>query len=138
MPVEVQKEVTTTSEGLNSDHRSQTATVAQVPTQAESQDARSDRGNAWIWYIVGIIDLFLLLGLAFKLFGARAVGFADFLYGVTGVLAAPFRGIFPNPDIEGAYFDMSALVAIIVYILIGWLISRLIDLSTRPANSSKV
>ncbi|MDP3993079.1 MAG: YggT family protein [bacterium] len=138
MPVEVQEETTTTSEGPASDQVSQTATTSQVSTNAEVQDARSDRGNAWIWYVVGIIDLFLLLGLVFKLFGARAVGFANFLYGVTDVLAAPFRGIFPNPKVEGAYFDTAALVAIVVYVLVGWIISRLIDLSTRPSGSDKV
>lgn len=138
MPVEVQKEVTSASEGPVSDQVSQTATTTQVSTNAEVQDARSDRGNAWIWYIVGIIDVLLLLGLVFKLFGAKAVGFANFLYSITNFFAAPFRGIFPNPKVEGAYFDTSALVAIVVYVLVGWIISRLIDLSTRPANSPKV
>ncbi len=138
MPVEVQKEVTTTSEGPASNQVSQTATTAQVSTKAEVQDAHSDRGNAWIWYIVGIIDLLLLLGLIFKLFGARTVGFTNFLYGITDMLAAPFRGIFPSPKIEGSYFDTAALVAIVVYILVGWIVARLIDLATRPANSNKV
>ena len=49
MPIEVQKEVTSTSEGPVSDQVSQTATTAQVSTNAEVQDAHSDRGNAWIW-----------------------------------------------------------------------------------------
>lgn len=137
MPIEVQKEVTSTSKGPVSDQVSQTATTSQVSTNAEAQDAHSDRGNAWVWYIVGIVDLLLLLGLVFKLFGARAVGFANFLYGVTDLLKAPFRGIFPNPKVEGAYFDTAALVAIVVYVLVGWLISRLIDLATRSANSQK-
>lgn len=138
MPVEVQKEVTSASEGPVSDQVSQTATTTQVSTNAEVQDAHSDRGNAWIWYIVGIIDILLALGLVFKLFGAKAVGFANFLYGITNFFAAPFRGIFPNPKVEGAYFDTAALVAIVVYILVGWIIVRLIDLATRPAGSQKV
>ncbi|MEX1051964.1 MAG: YggT family protein [Patescibacteria group bacterium] len=138
MPIEVQKEVTSTSEGQVSDQVSQTATTAQVSTNAEVQDAHSDRGNAWIWYIVGIIDLLLLLGIVFKLFGAKAVGFTNFLYGATNFFAAPFRGIFPNPEVEGAYFDTAALVAIIVYVLVGFIVARLIDLVTRPTNSQKI
>lgn len=138
MPVEIEKEVTTKSSGPVSDQVSQTATATEAPTNDEQQDAQSDRGNAWIWYIVGIIDLLVALRLVFHLFGARAVGFADLLYKVTGLFVAPFRGIFANPTIEGSYFDMAALTAIIIYALLGWIISRLIDLATRPTNSKKV
>lgn len=138
MPVEVQKEVTATSAGPVADQISQTSTTSKVSTNAEVQDAHSDRGNAWIWYIVGIIDLLLVLGIVFKLLGAKAVGFANFLYSITNFFAAPFRGIFPNPKIEGAYFDTAAFVAIIVYVLLGWIIARLIDLATRPTSSKKI
>lgn len=138
MPIEVQKEVTTRSEGAMSDQVSQSATTAQVSTNAEIQDTHSDRGNAWIWYLVGIINLFLALAIIFKLFGAKAVGFASFLYAVANFFAAPFRGIFPNPKVEGAYFDTAALVAIVVYVLVGWIAVRLIDLATRPAGSKKI
>lgn len=138
MPVEVEKQVTTTSEGPVLDQVSQTSTVSQVSTDAEVQDAQSDRGNAWIWYIVGVINILLLLRIVFYLFGARSVGFTELLYNSTNIFVAPFRGIFSNPSIEGSYFDASALIAIIVYTVIGWLVVRLIDLATRPANSEKV
>ena len=138
MPVEIEKEVTTKSSGPVSDQVSQTATATEAPTNDEQQDAQSDRGNAWIWYIVGIVDLLVALRLVFHLFGARAVGFADLLYKITGLFVAPFRGIFSNPNIEGSYFEMASVVAIVIYALLGWIISRLIDLSTRPTNSKKV
>ncbi len=138
MPIEVNKEVTTTSTGPARDQVSQTATSTRVPTNTESRDDYSDRGNAWVWYVVGIIDFLLLLRILFHLFGARAVGFTNFLYSLTGFFTMPFQGIFPNPNIEGAYFDMAALTAIIVYLLLGWMIVGLIDLATRPADSKKV
>lgn len=138
MPVEIQKEVTTKSSSPVSSQVSQTATTAQVPTNSEQKEAKTDRGNAWVWYVIGIIDLLLLLRGLFHLLGARAVGFANLIYSVSGPFVAPFRGIFPNPKVEGSYFDMASLVAIIVYVLLGWVIVRLIDLSTRPAGSKKV
>ncbi len=142
MPVNVQKETTKTSSGPVSDQVSQTSTAAQVPTSGEviaaKQEAESDRGNAWVWYIVGVIDLLLLLRIVFYLAGAESVGFANLLYGITGPLVAPFRGIFPNPDAAGSYFDMAALAAIVIFALLGWIVSRLIDLATRPANSKKI
>lgn len=138
MSVEVEKQVTTSSDGAVADSVSQTSTATQVQTHDELQDAQSDRGNAWIWYIVGVVNLALLLRLVFYLFGARAVGFASFLYSVTNPLIAPFRGIFPNPSVDGSHFEMAAFAAIIVYSLLGWIIARLIELATRPASSSKI
>lgn len=138
MPVEIEKESTTASSGPMTDHVSQTASTREVPTYNETKDAQSDRGNAWVWYVVVIVDILLLLRGLFHLFGARVVGFASFIYNVTDFLVAPFRGIFKNPEIEGSYFDTASLVAIIVYILLGWIIVRLIDLSTRPAGSKSV
>lgn len=138
MPIEIDKEVTTTKSGPAHDQVSQTATSAQVSTNTETRDAQSDRGNAWVWYIVGIIDLLLLLRMVFHLFGARTVGFSNFLYSITSPFIAPFRGIFANPKVEGSYFDMAALTAIVAYLLLGWIISGLINLATRPTNSKKV
>ena len=138
MPIEIDKKVTSTNTGLNSDQTSQTATSAQVPTNTERRDAQTNRGNAWIWYIVGVIDLLLLLRLLFHLFSARTVGFTEFLYNITSPFVAPFRGIFANPKVEGSYFDMAALTAIVIYIIVGWVISGLINLATRPADSKEV
>jgi hypothetical protein len=33
---------------------------------------------------------------------------------------------------------MAALAAIIVFALLGWIVTRLIDLATRPTNSKKI
>lgn len=138
MPIEIEKEVTTESNGPVADQVSQTSTVAQVPTVGENMDHHADRKNAWVWYVVGFLDLLLLLRLVFNLIGAHSVGFASMLYSVTGLFTAPFRGIFPSPSVEGSYFDTAALVAIVIYALLGWAIVRIIDLATRPANSQKV
>lgn len=138
MPIEIQKEITTKSSDPVSDQVSQTSTVTQAATDTERQDAHSDRSNAWIWYIVGVIDLMLLLRLLFHLFGARAAGFTDFLYAITSPFVAPFRGIFASPRVEGSYFDTASLVAIVIYALLGWMIVGLIDLATRPADSKKM
>jgi uncharacterized protein YggT (Ycf19 family) len=138
MPIENKKEVTTKSYDPDVEQVSHTATTAQTPTESESKDAKADRNNAWIWYIVGIIDLVLALRLLFHLFGARSSGFTDFLYSITGPFVAPFRGIFASPNVGGSYFDTAALIAIVIYILLGWVISGLINLITRPSDSNRV
>lgn len=138
MPVEINKKVTTENSSPDVEQISQTATTVQTPTKVETKDAKADRSNAWIWYVVGIIDLMLILRILFHLFGANSSGFTDFLYVITNPFVAPFRGIFSSPTIDGSFFDTAALVAIIIYVLFGWMISGLINLITRPSNSNKV
>lgn len=138
MPINIEKEVKQVSSTPVVDGVVQTSTAAEVPTEGEMKDAKADRGNAWIWYIVGIVDLLLLLRFAFYLFGARAVGFADMLYSITSPFVMPFRGIFPNTQVDGSFFDTASIVAIIAYALLGWAVLGLVDLVTRPATSKKV
>jgi uncharacterized protein YggT (Ycf19 family) len=138
MPIEVDKKVTTESSRPNVDQVSQTSTTVQAPTETEAKDAKSDRSNAWVWYIVGIIDLLLLLRILFHLFGAKSAGFTNFLYTITSPFVSPFRGIFASPSVEGSYFDTASLVAIVIYALLGWMIVGLINLISRPAGSKQV
>jgi uncharacterized protein YggT (Ycf19 family) len=138
MPIIVEKEVTTNNSDPLTNQVSQSATTTQVATGGEVKDAQADRGNAWIWYIIGIIDFLLVTRFVFNLLAARSVGFADLLYNITSPLVAPFRGIFPNSTADSSYFDMASLVAIVAYMALGWIVSRLIDLVTRPTNSQKI
>ncbi len=132
MPIEIDQQVTETSSSPVKDTVSQTQTTSQAATGTEVQAAKSERGSAWVWYIVGIIDVILALRLLFHLFGARNVGFAELLYNISSPFVAPFRGIFAAPAVEGTYFDTASFAAIIVYILIGWGVTKLVELTTRP------
>lgn len=74
-----------------------------------------------------------------KLFGANPEsGFVDFVYLVTGVLTAPFDNIFSvaspeTGDVVRSVFEPSILVALIVYILLGWGIVKLLNLNRSNA-----
>ena len=138
MSIDVEKETTTTTANPTADRVSQSTSTSRVATQGEVKDAQADRGSAWVWYVVGLIDLVLLLRFVFKLFGAKAIGFAYTIYQVSSPLTAPFRGIFPTPKSDGSTFDTAALVAIIVYILLAWVVARLLDLVARPVGSKKI
>ena len=79
-----------------------------------------------IWYVVGFVNVILVLRIIFLLFNAQPSGFSSFLYGVTNPFAMPFFGIFPAPAQGKTYFDTAALVAIIIYSLIAWGVVTLI------------
>lgn len=88
------------------------------------------RLQAIISFAVAVINTLLGIRLLFLLLGARAVGFAAWLYNVTEPLAAPFRGIFPAPAVETGYFDTASLVAIVVYGLAAWVINSLLEIGS--------
>lgn len=86
-----------------------------------------------IWYITGTIVALLALRLVLLLLAANnSAGFVEFVYALSGVFAAPFFGIFNYQPAYGQFtFEISTVVAIVVYALIGWGIAKLATL-TRP------
>jgi uncharacterized protein YggT (Ycf19 family) len=80
------------------------------------------------YLVFGIIDGLLLIRLVLKLLGANPLaGFSSFVYGLTDVFLAPFRNLLPVVGgSSGAVLEMSVVIAIIVYALIGWALARLI------------
>lgn len=83
--------------------------------------------------IVGFIELLIGLRFVFLLVGANpASGFVNWVYDWSTPLVAPFAGIFgQNATITGqgavvaSVFDWTALIALVVYALVGGLLVRL-------------
>jgi len=86
-----------------------------------------------IWWIVGFVDVVLIIRFLLKLLGGSTVsGFVRFMYDVTQFMVAPFHGIF-NTAVQGrSILEPESLVAIAIYSLIGWGIVSLIRMMTRP------
>lgn len=85
-----------------------------------------------IWFFVGVITALLALRFILLLLAAnRDAGFVDFVYTVSGLFVAPFIGIFGEPTYGQSVLEVSSLLAIVVYALIGWGLAKLVTL-TRP------
>ncbi|MEO5948983.1 MAG: YggT family protein [Candidatus Saccharimonas sp.] len=85
-----------------------------------------------IYYIGGVIIALLALRVLLQLFGANQNSdFVGFIYGLSGLFAAPFFGMFGEPTFGASHLDSSALVAMIVYALVTVGLAKLITLS-RP------
>lgn len=85
-----------------------------------------------VWFIIGLINILIAIRFTLLLLGANNdAGFVEFIYTITNVLVAPFIGIFGAPTIGVSVFEISSLLAILIYSLIGWGIAKLITLS-RP------
>lgn len=98
------------------------------------------RGTQIVWYLVGIIEIVLAFRFVLKLLGANtAVGFTHFVCSTTNPLAYPFYSVFGMSQVEGAVFEWTTLLAMIVYVLVVvsqnffWL-GRLSQLQKQPIN----
>jgi hypothetical protein len=84
-----------------------------------------------VYYIAGIIIVLLALRIVMLLLAANQdAGFVDFLYALSGFFAWPFYGIFSyQPTYGQSVFEVSSVVAIVVYALIAYGLAKLFTLT---------
>jgi len=88
-----------------------------------------------IWFLAGL--LLILLGFRFllALLGANTTnGFANFIYTTSHPFVAPFFNLFSYNNIKYGVsrFEVYTLVAMLVYFVIAWILSALVNLDRRP------
>lgn len=100
------------------------------------------RGTQIVWYLVGLIEALLAGRFILKLFAANAgAGFSDFVYSVTAPLVLPFSTVFRISQVQGSLFEWTTLLAMLVYLLIGWAIIKIFLMSktvSTPEAASKL
>ncbi|TMB47568.1 MAG: YggT family protein [Chloroflexi bacterium] len=78
------------------------------------------------YLVFGVIDGLLLIRLVLKLLGANPrAGFSNWIYSVTDIFLGPFKNLLPTVGNEQSLLELSTVVAILVYALIGWAVARL-------------
>jgi hypothetical protein len=84
-----------------------------------------------VYYLAGVIIALLGLRIALLLLAAnQGSGFVDFVYALSGFFAMPFYGMFNyQPSYGQSIFEISSVVAIIVYGLAGLGIAKLFTLT---------
>ena len=95
-----------------------------------------NRVNGFIWFVFGLIAVLVGLRVVLRLMAANpASPFAQFIYGITAPLVAPFDGLTVTPTLEGSALELSSIVALIVFLLLAWGLTRLMRLIfARPAT----
>ncbi|MEO0458205.1 MAG: YggT family protein [Cyanobacteria bacterium P01_A01_bin.114] len=83
---------------------------------------------SFMYYLTGALEILLLLRFILRLTGANPENlFAKFIYGLSNIFVAPFATLFQTPVLDPSHtFDVSALIAIAVYVLLTWLVARLV------------
>src|SRR3989344_1997461 len=100
------------------------------------------RGTQVVWYILGILEVFLVFRFILKLLAANpSADFTRFIYNVSHPLAAPFLNVFSVTRVDGNVFEWTTLLAMLVYWLIAWGIIRLFLISktvSTPEAAAKL
>lgn len=91
----------------------------------------------YVWVLIGVISLGLrIFLLAFS--ANPTTPFVEFVYKTSADYLNPFRGIFEAKSIgETGYFDVAAMFAIIIYLLVMWGFSSLISYVQFKIDQSK-
>lgn len=80
-----------------------------------------------IYYLTGALGILLLLRIILSLFGANPENqFAQVIYNLSAPFVAPFANLFSTPRLGASQLDVNALVALLVYALLAWLVARLV------------
>lgn len=89
-----------------------------------------------VWFITGVLMTLLAFRFVLSLLGAnRANGFADLIYSITYPFVAPFFGLFGYTVRYGvSRFEVETLVAMAVYALIAYGITRLLTINRRDRD----
>ncbi len=93
-----------------------------------------------IWLLLGLLEGGLGLRFLFMLIGVDPANtFAKLLYGVTGFFVAPFASLIGAPALGQSTFEVSTLIAMIVYALAAWALERIIYvIFYRPRGNKSV
>ena len=81
-----------------------------------------------IYFLTGALNILLLLRVVLRLLRANPANeFARFIYNLSHSFVVPFANLFRRPVFEKSeVLDINALVAILVYALLAWLVTRFI------------
>jgi hypothetical protein len=90
-----------------------------------------------IWLLFGIVEGILAIRFILRLLGANeAAGFARFIYSASNPFVAPFNNLFANPGSGGSVLELNTIVAILVYMLVAWLVVKVIWLLAGESRSA--
>ena len=93
----------------------------------------------FIWLLFGGLEALIGMRVILLLIGANPANpFTAFVYQLSELFLWPFRNIVANPAFQNYVLEITSLIAMIVYALIGWAIIRLIWVIFYRAPTSQV
>ena len=93
----------------------------------------------FVWLLFGALEALIGVRVILMLIGANPANpFAALVYQLSELFLWPFRNLIANPAFGNSVLEITSLIAMIVYPLIGWAIVRLIWVLFYRAPTSQV
>ena len=132
-PVDRQEKVVVHDHGT---HQHQTHVVEDMNAE---QRVSVGRFAQLIWLLFGVLEALIGIRIILKLLAANPANpFAHLVYKLTDVFLWPFVGLTVTPQLDGAVFEISAVIAVFAYALLGWVLVRLVWLLFYHPSSRTV
>jgi YggT family protein len=130
--------------GISVDRRDETVVTEQpgyAATEQVTTDVAAERRlglfqlTRILMTVLGVLEILLATRFVLHLIAANtASGFAQFIYGVSGLFIAPFTGLVGTPTSGGTTLEVTTLIAMAVYALFFWIVLRIIPIAVdRPS-----
>jgi hypothetical protein len=95
--------------------------------EGKEQRAATFKATQVLWLLLGLLEGLIGLRIIFKMIGVNAAnGFAYLLYSLTDLFLFPFNNLVGNPSAGNMVFEVTSVIAMIVYLLIGWALVRIV------------
>jgi len=108
-----------------------------VPQAVVNPIRRRFRGSQTVWYILGVIEILLLLRFVLKFIGANeSAGFTQFIYAVSTPFAGTFVNVVGSATVDKSIFDWTILLAMLIYALVAWGVIKLLVMS-KPVSDQE-
>ena len=105
-------------------------------TTVRGYDPRIERV---IWFVAAAVCSLIAIRFLMKLLGAALQSdFVRFVYGITGPFVGPFHGIFPATGSGNNVLEPDSLIAMAIYLLIGWGLVALFRIISTPRSHPTV
>jgi len=80
-----------------------------------------------VWLLFGGLEALISIRVILMLIGANPGNwFTAFVYQLTQLFLWPFQNLIANPSFQNMTLEVTSIIAIIVYALLAWVITRLI------------
>lgn len=80
-----------------------------------------------IWLMLGLLEALIAFRVMLKIIGANAANpFAMFIYNFSNLFVFPFAGLTATPASDGMVLEISSIIAMVVYALLGWAFERIV------------
>ena len=95
--------------------------------------------SQFIWLLFAGLEALIGLRVILMLIGANpGNAFTAFVYQLSGLFLWPFQNLIANPTFQNMTLEVTSIIGMIVYALLGWILVRLIWVIFYRAPTSQV